>query len=90
MLRLGKQSALYCKAPQKLLGHGGWHVEELIKLSDVLDFLRKPGPFVDMWMSAPKVSRSFLEEVRKVPLSMFDVILTRFSTVDSDTRAKGC
>lgn len=37
----------YCKAPWKLLGHGGWHMDELIKLSDGPDFLRKPGPFVD-------------------------------------------
>lgn len=37
----------------------------------------------------PKVSCGFLEKVRKVPLSMFDVILTHFSAVDSDTRAKG-
>lgn len=42
-------------------------------------------------MSVPKrVLCGILEKVRKVPLSTFDVILTHFSTVVSDTNVKGC
>jgi len=57
-------------------------MEELIKLffwCFLLDILIKLDFFSsDAWMSVPKVSHSFLQKVRKVPLSMFDVILTHF------------